>query len=166
MTHTIRLAIVLLVSSTGNVRAQDWPQWRGPNRDGKTTGFTAPASWPKELTKKWSVKIGDGVATPALVGDKLYVFARQDGKEFVKCLSAVDGKEIWSDSYEAAGASGPARGFAGPRASPAVADGIVVALGTSGTLSCYDAESGKLTCVKTITKAKCPRSSHRRRRSS
>ena len=129
MTRTIRLAIALFVFCTGSVHAQDWPQWRGPNRDGKVTGFVAPANWPKELIKKWSVKVGDGVATPALVGDKLYVFARQEGKEFVKCLSAADGKEIWSDGYEAAGASGPARGFAGPCASPAVADGCVVALG-------------------------------------
>ena len=115
MTYIIRLAITLLVVCSGNVRAQDWPQWRGPNRDGKTTGFSAPASWPKELTKKWSVKIGDGVATPALVGDKLFVFARQDGKEFVRCLDAADGKEIWSDSYAAEGARGPDQGFSGPR---------------------------------------------------
>ena len=54
----------------------DWPQWRGPNRDAKVTGFTAPETWPKELTKKWKVTVGDGVATPALVGDKLYVFTR------------------------------------------------------------------------------------------
>jgi outer membrane protein assembly factor BamB len=157
MTHIIRLAITLLVVCSGNVRAQDWPQWRGPNRDGKTTGFTAPASWPKELTKKWSVKIGDGVATPALVGDKLYVFARQDGKEFVRCLDAADGKEIWSDSYAAEGARGPDQGFSGPRASPTVADGKVVTFGTNGTLSCYDAASGKLTWRNDDYKNNVPR---------
>ena len=47
--------------------AQDWPQWRGPNRDAKATGFQVPATWPKNLAKKWQVKVGDGVATPALV---------------------------------------------------------------------------------------------------
>lgn len=56
----------------------DWPQWRGSNRDGKATGFTPPATWPKELTKKWSVSVGDGVATPALVSDRIYSFTRQE----------------------------------------------------------------------------------------
>ena len=51
-------------------RAQDWPQWRGPNRDAKATGFKAPKAWPKELTQKWKVTVGEGVASPALVCDK------------------------------------------------------------------------------------------------
>ena len=82
--------------------AADWPQWRGPNRDAKATGFEAPATWPKTLTKKWSVKIGDGVATPALVGDKLYTFSRQDGDEIIRCLNTADGKELWNDKNPAA----------------------------------------------------------------
>ena len=67
--------------------AQDWPQWRGANRDGKVSGFTAPQTWPKELTRKWKVTVGLGDATPALVGDKLYVFARQDQDEVTLCLT-------------------------------------------------------------------------------
>ncbi|OAI54043.1 hypothetical protein AYO44_03940 [Planctomycetaceae bacterium SCGC AG-212-F19] len=120
----------------------DWPQWRGPNRDAKAAGFDAPKSWPKELTQKWKVPVGDGVATPALVGDKLYVFARQGGNEVTRCLDAATGKELWQDKYEAQGATGPAAGFAGPRSSPAVADGKVVTLGVRGTLSCLDAATG------------------------
>src|SRR6516162_10047560 len=72
--------------SAGRAGAQDWPQWRGPNRDGKAAGFTAPADWPKELTQKWKVTVGDGVATPALVGERLYVFSRQEGNEITRCL--------------------------------------------------------------------------------
>ena len=48
---------------------QDWPQWRGANRDAKATGFIAPKTWPKELTKKWKVAVGQADATPALVGE-------------------------------------------------------------------------------------------------
>lgn len=76
--------------------AQDWSQWRGDNRDGKAAEFSAPATWPKELNKKWEVTLGDGVATPSLVGDRLYVFSRQDGNEIARCLNAADGSEIWS----------------------------------------------------------------------
>ena len=123
-------------------QAQDWPQWRGVNRDAKATGFKAPSAWPKELTKKWKVTVGDGVATPALVGGSLYVFTREGGNEMVRCLDAADGKEIWQDKYETSGATGPASRFSGPRASPVVADGKVVTLGVRGILSCYDAAKG------------------------
>lgn len=124
--------------------AGDWPQWRGANRDARAVGFDAPKTWPKELTKKWSVSVGDGVATPALVGDKLYVFARQGGSEVTRCLDAATGKELWIDKYDAKGITGPAAGrFGGPRASPAVADGKVVTLGVHGVVSCLDAADGK-----------------------
>src|SRR4030081_3634659 len=92
--------------------AADWPQWRGANRDGKVTDFTAPATWPKALTQKWKVPVGDGVATPALVGDKLFVFSRQENSEIVRCLDAATGKEIWTEKYEAQGSTDPG-GFAG-----------------------------------------------------
>jgi outer membrane protein assembly factor BamB len=140
---TAALALPLFVFLASPSHADDWPQWRGVNRDGKVTGFTAPKAWPKELTKKWTVTVGDGVATPALVGDKLYVFSRQGGDEVIRCLDAGTGKEVWIDKYPAAAVQGPAGGFPGPRASPAVADGKVVTLGVDGTLSALDAATGK-----------------------
>ncbi len=96
--------------------AQDWPQWRGANRDAKVTGFVAPENWPKELTKKWSVTVGEGVATPALVGDRLYVFGREEGQEVVRCLDAATGEVRWQDKYATEGSSGPSSSYAGPRA--------------------------------------------------
>jgi outer membrane protein assembly factor BamB len=137
------VACVLLFASS-SVRAQDWPQWRGPNRDAKVTGFNTPGTWPKQLTEKWKVTVGEGVATPALVGDRLYVFARQDGNEITRCLDAATGKEVWQDKYESQGAAGPASGFSGPRSSPTVADGKVVTLGVRGIVSCLDAATGKV----------------------
>ncbi len=123
--------------------AQDWPQWRGPNRDAKASDFKAPKTWPKDLAQKWKVPVGEGVATPALVGDKLFVFARQEGNEIIRCLEASTGKELWQDKYESLGADPPASSFSGPRSSPAVANGKVVTLGVRGMLSCLDASTGK-----------------------
>ena len=140
--HVIVLGYVVSMS-VSCAWAQDWPQWRGPNRDAKLTGFTAPKTWPKELTQKWKVTVGQGDATPALVGDKLYVFARQDTDEITLCLDASTGKELWQEKYTAQGATGPAAGHSGPRCSPAVAKGKVVTLGVRGTLSCLDAATGK-----------------------
>ena len=73
---------------------QDWPQWRGPNRDNHVVGFTAPKIWPKELAQTWKVKVGLGEASPVLVGDKIYVFARQGGDEVTRACDAISGKEI------------------------------------------------------------------------
>jgi outer membrane protein assembly factor BamB len=137
-------AILATVFTAVRAGAQDWSQWRGDHRDAKAAEFSAPATWPKELTKKWEVAIGDGVATPSLVGDRLYVFSRQDGNEIARCLNAETGEEIWKDSYASEGTTGGASGFQGPRCSPTVADGKVVTLGVRGILSCYDAASGKL----------------------
>lgn len=122
----------------------DWPQWRGPNRDGKAAGFTGPKTWPKELTQKWKIAVGEGVATPSLVGDKLYAFSRQEGGEIIRCLNTLDGKEVWKEKYDSLGATGPASGFSGPRATPTVADGKVVTLGIRGVVSCMNASDGKL----------------------
>jgi outer membrane protein assembly factor BamB len=136
---------LIALSSTAVVaaQAQDWPQWRGPTRDGRATGFNTPKTWPKELAQKWKVAVGEGVSTPALVGDKLFVFARQDGNEILRCHDAATGKELWQDKYESLGSSGPSQGFSGPRSSPAVAEGKVVTIGVRGMISCLDAATGK-----------------------
>lgn len=128
--------------------AQDSPGWRGANRDGKIAGFQAPASWPKELEKGWSVEVGGGHSTPALVEGKLYVHARQGEDEVVLCLDASTGKEEWREKYPA-----PAKFMEesaakdhgkGPFSSPTVAGGRVFTLGISGVLSCVDAKTGKM----------------------
>ena len=134
--------VALMVASC--VLAQDWPQWRGPNRDGKLSGFTAPQKWPAELTQKWKVTVGFGDATPALVGGRLYVFARQGEEEVTLCLNAANGKELWRDKYTAQAVTGAASRHPGPRSSPAVADGKVVTLGVGGVVSCLEATTGRL----------------------
>ena len=96
MKNTNQTAVLVLsclaATITTGVLAQDWPQWRGANRDAKVTGFNAPKTWPKELAQKWKVTVGLGDTTPALVGDRLYVFARQDSDEITRCLEAATGK--------------------------------------------------------------------------
>jgi outer membrane protein assembly factor BamB len=124
--------------------AQDWPQWRGSNRDGKVAGFKAPEKWPAELTQKWRVTVGFGDATPALVEGKLYVFTRIDGDEVIQCLDAGSGNKLWENRYAAQTVTGPASSHPGPRSSPTVFDGKVITLGVGGVLSCLDKDSGKV----------------------
>lgn len=136
------LSSCALLMTASCLLAQDWPQWRGPNRDAKAAGFKAPQTWPKELTQKWKTTVGDGDASPALVGDKLFVFARQDGAEITRALDAGTGKELWQEKYDTQGATGPAARHSGPRSTPTVADGKVITLGVRGVLSCLDAAKG------------------------
>jgi outer membrane protein assembly factor BamB len=122
--------------------AADWPQWRGPERDNKVTGFTEPKAWPKELTKKWTTKVGLGDSSPVLVGDKIYVFTRDDDNEIIWCLDAAKGEEIWKDKYAAKPANVPMGEHKGPRSTPAVANGKLCTFGVGGVVSCLDAEKG------------------------
>lgn len=138
-------------------QAQDWPQYLGENRSAKAS-FTVPKTWPKELSQKWKVTVGDGVATPSLVGERLYVFSRQEGGEVLRCLDAATGKEVWtSEKFDVLPAERPSQDFAGPRCSPTVADGKIVTLGLRGTLSCHDAKDGELIWRKEDFKGVFPR---------
>lgn len=126
------------------VAAQDWPHWLGPGRNGTVSGFNAPADWPDSLTAGWHQEIGLGESTPALVGGRLYVFAREGKEEVILALNARDGARLWRHSYAAVAVTGPAEPYPGPRSSPAVAGGKVVVLGVGGVVTCLDAGSGEL----------------------
>jgi outer membrane protein assembly factor BamB len=134
----------LLVAAT--VCAADWPQWRGPNRDGRIDGVSLPATWPKTLKEEWKVAVGTGHSTPVVVNDRVYVFARQGEEEVLSCLDASSGKQLWRSSvpvsYEMnSAATGHGKG---PKSTPVVSNGSVFTFGISGLLSCHDAQSGKL----------------------
>lgn len=146
MYRTIPVVSLIVLSMASSVTsAQDWPQWRGANRDGKVSGFIAPSEWPDTLKQNWSISVGLGDASPIVAGDRLYVFTRQGGEEVVLCLNKNDGKQIWRNAYEAEAISGPdAREHSGPRSTPVVAEGKIVTLGVVGDLSCLDAETGEV----------------------
>jgi len=123
----------------------DWPQWRGPKRDG-SVGAALPAQWPEALTKRWEITVGSGHASPVVSGNRVVVIARQDDQEIVRALDVATGKEIWRAAYPApytinpaAWAHGP-----GPKSTPAIAGGRVFTIGIGGVLSAFDLASGKL----------------------
>jgi outer membrane protein assembly factor BamB len=126
--------------------AADWPQWRGPNRDGGGASFTQPATWPERLTQRWKIRIGSGHASPVLAGGRLFLHTRQDEQEVVSAVDAQTGKVVWLERYAAPYRMNPAAtGHGpGPKSTPAVAGGRVVTLGISGILTALDAASGKV----------------------
>jgi outer membrane protein assembly factor BamB len=143
-----RIFLLTLLTLSVNIlagQAQDWPQFRGTNRDNKVTGFKAPQTWPQQFNQTWKVTVGLGDATPALVNNKLFVFTRQGNNEVLQCLDASTGKQVWqSAGYPAVVVTGPPASHPGPRSSPTVAEGKVVTVGVGGDIACFDAATGKL----------------------
>jgi outer membrane protein assembly factor BamB len=143
--RTIRLCLVLVFALASLSAAADWPQWRGPNRDGISQEKGLLKEWPKDGPKLlWQVKdLGDGYSTPAVVGDRLYVISNKGMEdERVQCLSIADGKEIWSVRIGNVGKNdGPQ--YPGSRSTPTVDGELLYALGSDGDLACLEMESGK-----------------------
>ena len=135
--------ILLMITFVSH--SQDWPQWRGTNRDGKVTAFAYPLAWPEQLTPTWKVTVGRGDGTSALVTDRIYVYSKVGENEVLQCIDAATGKQLWqSAGYPAPAVTGPASSHPGPRSSVAVAEGKAVAVGVGGDIACFDAATGKL----------------------
>ena len=125
--------------------AQDYTQWRGPNRDGAVASFTAPRTWPEQLTRRWKVEIGLGYATPLVVADRVYMFSRQGDDEVMSALDAATGKVLWQTGYPApfTMSSAATRHEKGPKSTPMFANGKLYAIGMTGIVTAYDAATGK-----------------------
>ena len=95
---------VLFASGVGlsGQSSLDYPQWRGQHRDGGASGSVEPRSWPEALTLRWEVDVGEGYATPLVIGEIVYTFTRRDGYEVMMALNAKTGAEQWRSSYPAA----------------------------------------------------------------
>ena len=151
MKHTRPAVVVLLVVALAPVAAQDWPQWRGPARDGLIRAFKEPASWPKTLTKRWNLEVGTGYATPLVVGDRLYVFTRQGENEVLTALDAASAKVIWRTSYPAPFKMNPATAphGPGPKSTPTFAANRLFTLGISGIVTAFDADDRQTDLAET-----------------
>jgi outer membrane protein assembly factor BamB len=140
----------VLMACTGATAAQsspqDYPQWRGLNRDGAASAFAEPTSWPEMLTRRWKVDVGEGYATPLVVADTVYVFTRRHATEVMTALEAETGKELWHTSYPApyAPATPAAAHGVGPKATPLFHRGRLYTLGITGIVSAFDSSTGTL----------------------
>ena len=153
------MALLLFLVCASCVRADDWPQWLGPQRDSvwRETGIVQkfPDNGPPVL---WRVPVGGGYAGPAVAGGRVYLLDRKlaknannpadpfqrsiiNGTERVLCLDEASGKILWQHEYDCPyTVSYPA----GPRATPLVSEGKVYTLGAEGNLFCLDTKDGKV----------------------
>jgi len=167
MTNTrgLLLALAALPFLALTARADDWPQWMGPQRDSHWRETGILETFPKDgLKPLWRQPISGGYSGPAVSGGKVYVtdyvtkgdvtkevFDRTDfkGQERVLCFSADKGELVWEYKYDCNyTVSYPA----GPRATPTVHDGKVYCVGAEGNLVCLDAAKGTLIWAKDFKK--------------
>ena len=158
MKFRIVFLLLFVVAFANIVRADDWPQWLGPDRDGiwKEEGIIEkfPEGGPDVL---WRTKIGSGYAGPSVSNGKVYLLDRvlsddskvngrrkrgaTNGKERVSCFNESDGKLIWQHEYDCRYTmSYPA----GPRATPTVDGDRVYTLGAEGNLFCLSTKDGRV----------------------
>ena len=154
----MKYMLIVAIMAVCMARADDWPQWLGPQRDSiwRETGLME--KFPEGgLPARWRAPLGGGYAGPAVAGGRVFVtdrvlpekasnpsdpFKREQipGQERVRCFDEADGKPLWTHAYDCTYTiSYPA----GPRATPLVAGGKVYTLGAEGHLCCLDAASGK-----------------------
>ena len=131
----------------------DWPQWRGPARDGTSREGGLLKQWPKEGPKLlWQLNdIGDGYSTPAVVGSRIYLMSNRGMEnEFVAAHSTEDGRVVWTTRVGNVGNPKQNPPYPKARSTPTVDGDFVYALGSDGDLACLDARSGKVRWQKNI----------------
>jgi outer membrane protein assembly factor BamB len=147
------LWIAVLSIVPGLLLADDWPQWRGPQRDGISHETGLLGEWPKDgpgmLWK--SDAIGRGYSTPAVVGDRLYVMANEGlENEFVEALDAGTGKRVWSTRVGNVGSTNQQPNFPAARSTPTVDGDAIYVLSSDGDLACLDLKTGHIRWQKNV----------------
>ncbi len=136
--HRVAMTLVFAASATA---ASDWPQFRGPNRDGIGDAAGLARSWsddgPAEL---WRRPLGEGFAGLTVAGDQLYTLFAEGGDEWVASFRVADGAEIWRRRL---GETFVDHWGNGPRATPAVDGEVVYALGSNGALAALSTGDGE-----------------------
>ena len=144
----ILIAVWLLIplQATAQDSSLDYPQWRGPDRDGSAAAFVEPEIWPEQLNRTWQVDVGTGYGTPIVISSRVYTFTRQDGDEVLSAVDTATGRLVWSTRYPAPyrANAGTQRHGPGPKSTPIFYDGKLYTLGISGIVSAFDTGDGTL----------------------
>ena len=148
--RSLGFAAAVLVLSASAGAQEEWPGFRGPDRDGRVTGWpeamSDPRQWPESLERRWRIPVGLGHASPVVHDGTVFVFTREGDEEVLRALRPAGGDEVWRASYPAPYTMNPAAvGHGpGPKATPDIAAGRIFTLGISGILSAWDAGDGSL----------------------
>jgi outer membrane protein assembly factor BamB len=135
------IPVFLVLSSLLNIKAQDWPQYLGPERNGTSPQKGILRSWPEGGPEVlWTVPVGIGFGGPVVKDGKVYLLDRYDNVgDIMRCFDLTTGMELWKYSYDAPGSVM----FPGSRSVPALDENYVYSCGHNGDLYCTDINTHK-----------------------
>jgi outer membrane protein assembly factor BamB len=147
---TLILAMLALCLLGSGSQAQEWSQWRGPNRDGAVLSADLPSAWPASVKRVWRVEVGEGYSSPVIAGSRVFVHSRRDPEEVVTAVDVNSGAVLWQQKYQAAFAKNQyaVRMAKGPNSTPLVVGNQLYTLGVTGVLSAWRTTDGTLTWRK------------------
>lgn len=150
----VRLMLLPIVAMSSIAKADDWAQWRGPDRTGLSKETGLAQQWPEKGPEAvWKVDhIGQGYASVAVRGDRLFTQGNIEGQGFVLCLNSKNGSVIWkthppteTEEYQ------HGRGN-GARGTPTLDGDLLFTIGGGGDLTCLKADSGEVVWSKHLVK--------------
>lgn len=147
--YSMAFAVILAGSFFLTASGADWPQWRGPERNGISQETGLLKEWPKEGPRLlWQRSdIGYGYSTPSVVGERIYLLSNIGlDNEFAQALDIKDGKKIWETRLGKVGRNN----FPAARSTPTVDGNVLYVLGSDGDLACLDTSDGKLRWTKSL----------------
>lgn len=135
--------LALLVGLTECSHGADWPQWRGPNRDGRSTEKLGKVDWEKNPPKLlWTIEgMGKGYGAVAVVAGRLYATGNTGNAQSVVCCDAATGQHHWTTPITDAA---PQHGYDGSRCTPSVDGDRVYVVSSDGGIACLKSENGEV----------------------
>jgi outer membrane protein assembly factor BamB len=137
---------ILLALTASLLQGNQWPQWRGPQRDGVAVGARLPRKWPtKWPAPAWSRFVGEGYSSPVIAGNRVFIQGRPaEGRESCLCFDAGSGKLLWKREYPCSFVPPDANAGRGPNSTPTVDGDRVYMLGLEGMFHCLEIRTGRV----------------------